>query len=321
MKRRFQDSRVVSTVRDIDLSTVQENFAVKNTVAFLKAVWSDRMSRAALLWILFVLLLAAVGPYVTPYEYDERVWSDDDQLLRGESPSLSHPLGTTDGGYDIFSRLVFGAQPTALIGFLGGATIITIGTTVGVTAGYVGGYVENLLMRLTDFWYIIPFIPFAIVVITLFGIGFWSSILLIGLVLWRGSARVLRSQVLQIKERPFVVAARATGASTPYVIYKHILPNIASMIVLFFAFGVGTSILAYAGLAFLGVSDPFIPDWGVMLRNAHRSGAMRTNWWWAIAPGTFISFTVLSVYIIGRRYESLVSGEVGSATMEEVANQ
>jgi len=262
------------------------------------------------------LLLAAVGPQFTAYEYDERVWSDDGQLLRGESPSLEHPLGTTDGGRDILARLVFGAQPTVLIGFLGGTTMITIGTTVGVTAAYVGGYVENVLMRLTDFWYIIPFIPFAIVVITLFGIGFWSSILLIGLVLWRGSARVLRSQVLQIKERPFIVSARATGASTPYIIYKHILPNIASMIVLFLALGMGTSILAYAGLAFLGVSDPFIPDWGVMLRNAHRSGAMRSNWWWALAPGLFISFTVLSVYIIGRRYESIVSGEIGSSEVE-----
>lgn len=321
MKDRLHVTRLTSTVSDFDLRTFRDNFAIQGAASFLKAVWDDRLSRAALLWILFILLLAFVGPYVTPYEYDERVWSDDDQLLRGESPSLSHPLGTTDGGYDIFSRLIFGAQPTALIGFLGGATIISIGTTVGVTAGYVGGYVENVLMRVTDFWYIIPFIPFAIVIITLYGIGFWSSILLIGLVLWRGSARVLRSQVLQIKERPFVVAARATGASTPYIIYKHILPNIASMIVLFFAFGMGTSILAYAGLAFLGVSDPFIPDWGVMLRNAHRSGAMRSNWLWAIAPGMFISFTVLSVYIIGRRYEALVSGDVGSTTMEEVTNQ
>ncbi|WP_228546117.1 ABC transporter permease [Halegenticoccus tardaugens] len=186
--------------------------------------------------------------------------------------------------------------------------MLILGLSIGVTAGYVGGRTESLLMRFVDFMYGIPFIPFAIVLITFFGAGFYTTIAIIGLVLWRFIARVIRSQVLQIKQRPYIMAAKASGASTPWIIRKHILPNIANMAALFFAMGVGLAILEQAGLSFIGVTDPFTPTWGIMIRNAHQSGRIAEAWWWSFPPGIMISLTVLSLYLLGRGYES-VTGE------------
>jgi peptide/nickel transport system permease protein len=200
-----------------------------------------------------------------------------------------------------------GARPTFLAGFLGGLIIISLGLTAGLLAGYVGGWVEDVIMRTADFAYSIPLIPFAIVLVSLFGIGFLSSVFIIGAILWRTSARVLRSQVLQIKERKYVLAAKATGASTPRILGKHILPNVASMAILYFALGIGYTIIIQASLAFVGAADPFAPSWGVMIRNAHKSGLMAQAWWWALAPGIMVSLTVVATFMFGRGYESSVN--------------
>lgn len=255
--------------------------------------------------IVAIMGLGVIGPMVAPYEYDESLRGEDGSLLRAESPSVDHPLGTTNRGYDVLSRLIYGARPTVITGLLGGSMIISIGATIGITAGYMGGRVDSVLMRLTDFVYGVPLIPFAIVLVAILGAGFFQSIIVIGLILWRGSARVLRSQVLQIKERPFILAAKASGASTPHILVKHMLPNILPMTAFFFAVGIGYTIIIQAGLAFLGVSSPFIPSWGVMLRNAYSSGYLASAWWWSIPPGIMISLVVLSTIMIGRSIESM----------------
>jgi peptide/nickel transport system permease protein len=220
-----------------------------------------------------ILLLGIFGPVLAPYPYDVSHY-DDQGLERLEGPSLKHPLGTTDLGMDILSRVLYGARPTVITGLLGGTIIISIGMVIGITAGYMGGYVESALMRFTDVVYGVPLIPFALVVIGFLGVGFIESIVTIGLILWRANARVLRSQVLQVKKRPYVQVARANGAGHARIVIKHILPNVAPMAVLFFSIGVGYSIIIQAGLAFLGVSNPFIPSWGIMVRNAYNSRAM-----------------------------------------------
>jgi len=258
--------------------------------------------------ILVVILFAgAFGPMLAPYPHDETVYEDGEPVL-SEGPSVSHPLGTTTSGQDVLSRVLVGARPTVITGLLGGTLIIGIGLGVGVTAGYVGGWVDNVLMRTTDVAYGVPLLPFAIVLLSLLGVGFLTSVVVIGLLLWRGSARVLRSQVLQIRERPFILSAKATGASTPRIIVRHVLPNVAPMAIMFFALGIGYSILLQAGLSFIGVSNPLVPSWGIMIRNAYSSGQMTTAWWWSIPPGVLISLTVLSTIMFGRRYEELSMG-------------
>jgi peptide/nickel transport system permease protein len=279
---------------------------LRQIVGGLRIVLSDRSAKIYFSIIIFVLMIGIAGPWITPYDYNE-VQREDGEILRNQSPTLEHPLGTTTSGYDVLSRVLFGARPTVISGILGGALIITIGMTIGLTSGYVGGQVDNILMRFTDFIYGIPIIPFAIVLAAFFGIGYLMSILMIGLLLWRGSARVIRSQVLQIKERPFILAAKATGASTPRIILKHIFPNVASMAALYFALGVGWTIIIQAGLAFIGVTDPFIPSWGVMVRNAYRSGYMDVAWWWSVTPGLLIAITVLATFMFGRTYEKLTN--------------
>lgn len=263
----------------------------------------ERITKFAFVCLLFILLVGLVGPAVAPYDYAEQQRTADGQLNRYAEPSVEHPLGTNDRGEDVLSRLLVGARTTLITGLLAGSLMLVLGLFVGVTAGYVGGRTESLLMRFVDFIYGIPFIPFAIVLITFFGAGFYTTIAIIGLVLWRFIARVIRSQVLQIKQRPYIMAAKASGASTPWIIRKHILPNIANMAALFFAMGVGLAILEQAGLSFIGVTDPFTPTWGIMIRNAHQSGRVAEAWWWSFPPGIMISLTVLSLYLLGRGYE------------------
>lgn len=270
----------------------------------LRNLLRERITKFAFVCLLFILLLGLVGPEIAPYDYAEQQRTADGQLDRYAEPSLEHPLGTNDRGEDVLSRLLVGARATLITGLLAGSLMLALGLFVGVTAGYVGGRTESLLMRFVDFIYGIPFIPFAIVLITFFGAGFYTTIAIIGLVLWRFIARVIRSQVLQIKQRPYIMAAKASGASTPWIIRKHILPNIANMAALFFAMGVGLAILEQAGLSFIGVTDPFNPTWGIMLRNAHQSGRVVDAWWWSFPPGIMISLTVLSLYLLGRGYEA-----------------
>jgi peptide/nickel transport system permease protein len=264
--------------------------------------------------LLFIGFLGLVGPFITPYGYDERLYLETGEIMRTASPTLSHPLGTTDEGYDVLSRLIYGARPTVLTGFLGGTIIISIGSTIGIVSGYYGGRIDNILMRITDFIYGVPLIPFAIVLLGLFGLGFLSAVLVIGLILWRSSARVIRSQVLQIRERPYILSARATGASDFRIIIKHIIPNILPMMVLLFSLGVGYAILAQASLAFIGVVNPYVPSWGVMLRNAYESGFLALAPYWSIPPGMMISVTVLSTFMAGRKF---LSSEQGTAAIKQ----
>lgn len=269
----------------------------------LEKLLRERITKAAFACLIVILILGLIGPAIAPYQYNQQQRTEGGELKRYVPPSLEHPLGTNDRGEDVLSRLLYGARTTLVTGLLAGSIMLSVGLFVGVTAGYVGGRTESFLMRFVDFMYGIPFIPFAIVLITFFGAGFYTMIAIIGLVLWRFIARVIRSQVLQIKQRPYILAAKASGASTTWIIRKHILPNIANMAALFFAMGVGLAILEQAGLSFLGVTDPFTPTWGIMLRNVHQSGQIANVWWWSFPPGIMISLTVLSLYLLGRGYE------------------
>ncbi len=291
------------------LQRLRNHYLFQNIKSGLRLYLSDNVTSFFVVVFTILVFLAIFGPMLAPYQYDEVQRDENGEMLRTEPPSADHWLGTNARGYDVFSRLVYGAQPTILTGFLGGTIIVGIGLVVGVSAGYFGGQTDSVLMRLTDFAYGIPLIPTAIVVVAYFGIGFWSTILIIGLVLWRGNARVFRSQVLQIKEREHVKAAKMLGASDVYVIVRHILPNMGGMIVLFFALGTGLTILVSAGLAFLGFMDPFIPSWGIMLRTAYNSGYVARAWWWTLPTGGAISLTVLTVFMLGRGYERITQAD------------
>lgn len=276
----------------------------------IKKYLSDRITIACLVFLAILVFISVFDQFLMPYDHTTVHRTPDGEIARLESPSSDHLLGTTSSGEDVLSRLIYGASSTLLTGLVGGLVIVSIGLIVGTLAGYYGGRIDSVLMRATDFAYGIPIIPTAIVLVAYFGMGFWSSVLIIGLLLWRGNARVFRSQVLQIKEREHIKAAKMLGASDRYVITRHILPNMMGMVVLFLALGTGITILLSAGLAFLGFMDPYVPSWGVMLRNAYSSGNMTEAWWWAIPPGMMISLTVLAVFLLGRSYERVNEEQV-----------
>lgn len=287
------------------LSQLRQHYLVESLRSGLRAFFADGITRFFFAVFVVLLLLALFGPMLTPHDYNEYQRDADGELERLAPPSSSNLLGTTDRGYDVFSRLVFGARATLLTGFVGGSIIVSIGLTIGTVSGYIGGRVDEGLMRFTDFIYGVPLIPTAIVFVAYFGMGFWQTIILIGALLWRGNARVFRSQVLQIKEREYVKAAEIVGGSNRHIVGKHILPNMGGMIVLFFALGTGATILIDASLAFLGMTSPFIPSWGIMLQNVYNSGAMTDAWWWTIPPGFMIGLTVLTIIMLGRGYERM----------------
>ncbi len=222
-------------------------------------------------------------------------------------PSGEHWFGTDHLGRDLYSQNVYGSRIALLVGFLGAALVVLIGANVGLFAGYYRGRTDSVLMRIVDVMYGIPFEPFAMILVLLFDPSLMIVILAISLLTWRTVARLIRSQVLSLAERPFVKAARVAGASDLRIIYLHIAPNVLPLVFLELAIILGASIIAEATLSFLGLGPPQSISWGGILHNARLSGAWRTAWWWNLPPGAFIMITVMAVFFISRALEVIAN--------------
>lgn len=222
-------------------------------------------------------------------------------------PSRDHLFGTTHLGRDIWSQVMYGSRTALMVGIIAALVVNLLGVTVGLVAGYYRGLVDNILMRIVDVMYGLPLEPFAIILVLIFRPNLWIIIMAIGLLTWRTNARIIRSQVLSIVERPFVKAARVAGASDLRIMLVHIAPNIMPLAFLQLAVAMGYAITAEATLSFLGLGPPQIYSWGTILHSARLSGAWRTAWWWVIPPGLFICITVVSVFLISRSLEVLTN--------------
>ncbi len=222
-------------------------------------------------------------------------------------PSREHLFGTTHLGRDIFSQVVFGTRIALLIGLLAAFMVTFVGTNVGLVAGYFGGRTGNLLMRVVDVFYALPLEPFAIVLVMVFRPSIMIIILAIGVLTWRTTARVIRSQVLSLAARPFVKAAKVAGAGHLRIMFVHIAPNVLPLVFLQLAVSMAFAITAEATLSFLGLGPPRTYSWGTILHAARLSGAWRTAWWWVIPPGLAIMLAVVSVFFISRALEVLTN--------------
>jgi peptide/nickel transport system permease protein len=273
----------------------------------LRVIGGNMFGRLGLAGLVLFFMLAVFAPYVAPYGPYEETFRADGELAYLEPPSLAHPCGTTLIGRDVLSQMIWGTRRTLIIALAAAFGAAFVGTNVGLIAGYYGGTIDTTLMRLTDIAYGIPFIPFAMIAIMMLGRGDIILIIVISSILWRTTSRVIRSQVLTLKERPFVAAAKSMGASATRIIYRHIAPNVLPLSFLYTLIIAGDAVLVEASLSFLGLGNPNTISWGQILFYCFSSQRMRTAWWWSFFPGMAIVVLVLSAFFIGRSYEEIIN--------------
>ena len=243
--------------------------------------------------VVFILVVAILAPAIAPYDY--RVQRLDYRL---QNPSREHLLGTDEFGRDVLSRIVMGSRVSVYVGFTATILAILIGGSVGLMAGTMGGRTEWLLMRITDIFMSVPSLFLMIVVVALFGPSLRNTILVIGLVNWTGTARLVRAGTLSIRELDFIDAAHAIGATPGRIIRKHILPNVAAPIIVQGSLFLGRAILYEASLSYLQLgAQPPTPSWGNMVADAQRF--LSVNWWQPTWPGLAILVTVLAFNLLG----------------------
>jgi peptide/nickel transport system permease protein len=248
-----------------------------------------------------LMLVAIFADLLAPYDpmlpvkganvFDPPFWM--------EGGSATTPLGTDFQGRDILSRLIYGARVSLIVGLMGTLVAGGIGTAMGILSGYVGGWVDQIIMRVTDAWLALPAIVFAIFLAAMVGPSMWNIVVILGAVYWTRYARVIRGEVLTLREREFVKLAEIAGASKLRVIKRHILPNVMNTATVLASLTVGVVIIAEASLSFLGVGvPPPQPAWGLMLSEA-RSTLMAGQWWLTVFPGTCILLIVLAAQLFG----------------------
>ena len=265
----------------------------------LFSTWRGRLGLGVLGLFVF---LALFGSLIAP---DDPYASSLDILAK---PSTDHWLGTTEQGSDVFSQLLVGARVSIEVGFAAAGISAVLGALVGLIGGYFGGWTDRGLDALENWFLVIPTLPLMIVLARLLEPSLGVLIAVIGLTSWAGTGRIVRSQVLTLRERAFVERARALGASDAYIIRTHILPNTMPLIFANTVLIVAVAILSEAALAFLGLGDPTRISWGSMLENAFSSGAPSAGaWWYVIPPGLCITLLVLSVSILGYLFEEHVN--------------
>lgn len=265
----------------------------------------DTARIAAVVGIVLVaglILTAIFAPELSPYDPTERAGRPF------SPPSAEHLFGTNDIGQDIFSELIYGSRISLIVGIFAGAITVVIGLAVGLVAGYFP-VMGRWLMRVTDIVLILPFLPLLIILSAYIGRGIFNTIFVIGLLVWAGTARVVRGQVLTIAQQDYVMAARSLGARDGYILLRYILPQVMLIGIGEFVQATSAAILLEASLSFLGLGDPIQKSWGTILYWAQVRGAfLSPAWvWWVLPPGILISLTTLGFALIGFSLEQYVN--------------
>ena len=280
-------------------SKLKKNFFVS---LFIK-LWKHPKGRLGLIIVGLLAICAIFAPVIAPYDpYDVT-----QRAAKGLSPSLEHPLGTTiTTGQDIFSMLIYGTRVSLSVGVITGLCIAFLGALMGILAGYVGGIVDTIIMRLVDVMLVIPTLPLTIVLTNIFGKSYFMIVFIFTIFGWQGLARVIRSQVLVLKNSNYIKAAELAGASRWRIMSKHILPGVTHLLIMSTAMTSAGIMVAEAGLSFLGLGDPTAISWGKMLAEVQSGGALLFgHWWWIAAPGVGIFLAIFSFMRIGMALEEI----------------
>jgi peptide/nickel transport system permease protein len=249
-----------------------------------------------------IVVLALLAPVIAPYGLHEQVGP-----VYGR-PSWSHPLGLDDGGVDMVTLLMWGARISLVVGFAATLVSILIGGTVGLLAGYFGKATDTVLMRITDYFLAIPDVPLMIVVAAIWGPSLFHIIVVIGVLLWTGTARVVRAQVKSVRERAYVKRARSLGAGNLRIVLRHVLPQIAPLLIANTVLTIAVAVFDETALSFLGLGDPSRISLGKVIENAFQRTAISSGAWWAIVPpGAAVALLILSCSLLGRAMEDALN--------------
>lgn len=287
-------TRVCAMTEGIISLRAQAPLARRRTSRTLRRFLRHRLALVGLAILTIMALAALLADPLTMFDYDER--SRD---YRDSSPNSRHWLGTDRLGLDVWSNLVYAARVSLAVGIATGLLTVIIGTLVGLISGYAGGWVDNLLMRVVDVIIAFPTLVIVLAAVSLIGPGLVNIILVISLLTWTGTARLVRAQVLSLRSWDFVLAARALGASDGRILLWHILPNVLSPVLVAATLAIAGAILIEANLSFLGLGDPTQPSWGRMLNAAQSHTILRTRWWLWVPPGLAVALCTLSFNFVG----------------------
>lgn len=289
---------------EYELFELEEDKKAVPVSAPAREIWKrfcrHKMGMTGLCIITVLVLIAVFAPLLAPYDPTQ---VNFEQSLK--EPTSDHLLGTDLLGRDIFSRIVYGSRVSLQVGIIAVAISLVIGLLLGLISGFFRGWVDTVIMRFVDITYAFPFLLFAIAIMTILGPGLINVFIAIGLINWAWFARVVRGSVLSVREMEYVLAARAMGASSFRIMFKHIMPNVIAPVIVGCALNSGYAVLSEAALSFLGIGvQPPNPSWGLMLADAR--SYITTAPWMTIYPGLAISFTVLGFILLGNGLRDVI---------------
>ncbi|HWF35186.1 MAG TPA: ABC transporter permease [Solirubrobacteraceae bacterium] len=255
-----------------------------------------------------LVLIAVLAPVIAPYGPNQQVG------VPFASPSGTHLLGLDDGGYDVLSLLMWGLRVSLLVGFAATLIASLLGAVVGVAAGYFGGFVDGVLMRVTDYFLVIPLLPLMIVIADAWGASLFHIIAVIGLLSWTMTAIVIRAQVRSVRERVYIKRAVALGATHRRIIFRHILPQVMPLLVANTVLNLAYAVFTETALAFLGLGDPNQVSLGTMIEHSFLRAAISSGAWWAVvSPGALVAIAVLAASLLGRTIEDSLNPRLRTA--------
>jgi peptide/nickel transport system permease protein len=277
---------------------------------FWKRFGRNKLAVAGGMIVVVLFFVAILAPLVSPYDPND---IDRKHIL--EPPGIQHPLGTDDLGRDVLSRMIWGSQISLSVGFVAVGISVVMGMIFGSLSGYYGGWMDRIIMRFIDIMLSVPTFFLILAVIAFIGSSIWNIMIIIGITSWMGVARLVRAEFLSLKEREYVLAARAVGASNMRIIFRHIMVNSLAPVLVSAVLGIAGAVLVESSLSFLGIGvQPPTPSWGNILTLGKDN--METAWWLSVFPGLAILITVLGYNLLGEGVRDALDPRLWGAESE-----
>jgi len=294
---------MVTDVTETGMKEREKQLRSQNFRSNLSLFFGNKKAVFGTCLLLFFVIVALFGPAV--YKYNHNKYAIGPRI---GAPTTQYVLGFDEMGRDVMGEIIYGTRASFMIGIFVTLLIVLVGSTIGIVTGYYGGMRDIVLMRITEAFMLIPSLPLILTLAAIIGQKFSNIILILGLTGWTGTARLVRSQTLTIKQRNYVERAKSLGAPDIYIMFRHILPNVFPIIFSNIVLLVQGTIITESTLAFLGIGDPTIPTWGQLLRSARVESAISTGSWWMFVPaGVCIVLLGSSFVFMGYGFDEILN--------------